>query len=115
MNYIARFTMDKQDLLKFCRYYKGEKENPFEGKDQTKANLWSCEKFWTEHSITEKGRKSLAEYIDDYASVGLALFEIHDDIPASYKAMLFNRYAKTAYSLADAVEPFKKLYKEYYK
>ena len=28
---------DNSTLLKSCRYYKGEDENPFEGKDQNKV------------------------------------------------------------------------------
>lgn len=107
--------MNKKDLLQFCRYYKGEASNPYDGKDQNKAMLWDYERFWIEQNFSESGRKLLAEYLDEYASVGLSLFEMQDDTPATLKALLFNRYAKTAYSMADAVEPFKKFYQKYYK
>lgn len=31
--------MKESDLLQYCRYYKGERENPYEGKDQNKMML----------------------------------------------------------------------------
>lgn len=108
--------MNKKDLLQFCRYYKGEASNPFEGKDQNKASLWDYERFWIEQNFTDSGRNTLAEYIGDYASVGLSLFEMQDDTPASLKALLFNRYCYwKSGSMADCVEPFKKFYHQYYK
>lgn len=106
---------NKKDLIQFCRYYKGEEENPYKGKDQNKAMLWGYEKAWISDNFSDNGKSILAEYIEDYASVGLALFEMHDDTPASLKALLFNRFAKTSYSIIDAVEPFKKFYHQYYK
>ena len=106
--------MTKKELLQFCRYYKGEKANTYEGKDQDKALFWDYERVWIEANYTESGREMLSEYIGDYASVGLALFEMQDDTPASLKALLFNRYAKSFYSVYDAVESFKKFYKDVY-
>lgn len=109
-----KMTMPEQGLPKFFRFYKGEKDNPFDGKDQNKAALWDCERSWNFDNMTNAGRQILTEYIGELASVGLAQFEKYDDIPVSYKALLFVRFAKTDYSLTDAVEPFKKLYAEYY-
>ena len=43
--------MDKKELLKFCRYYKGEKENPFEGKDQMKDLMWGYESKWVKFTM----------------------------------------------------------------
>ena len=107
--------MEKKDFIKFCRYYKGEKENPYDGIDQNKTMLWFYEKCWIDFNLSDNGRSTLADYIGDYSSVGLSLFETQDDTPASLKALLFNRYAKTANSMIEAVEPFKKFYKRYYK
>lgn len=107
--------MNKKDLLQFCRYYKGEASNPYDGKDQDKAMLWDYERFWIEQNFSESGRNILADYLDEYASIGLSLFEMRDDTPATLKALLFNRYAKSAYSMADAVDGFKKFYQKYYK
>lgn len=115
--------MENKDLLKFCRYYKGEKENPYDnegqgeeqGETQNKALLWQYERAWIEANFSEDGKNMLMGYISEYASVGLAMFELHDDIPVSYKALLFNRYARTAYSIIYAAESFKKFYHKYYK
>lgn len=107
--------MEKKDFIKFCRYYKGEKENPYDGIDQNKTMLWFYEKCWIDFNLSDNGRSTLADYIGDYSFVGLSLFEMQDDTPASLKALLFNRYAKTANSMIEAVEPFKKFYKRYYK
>lgn len=106
--------MKKKDYIKFCRYYKGEKENPYDGIDQNKMMLWFYEKCWIDFNLSDNGRSTLADYIGDYSSAGLSLFEMQDDTPASLKALLFNRYAKTANSMIEAVEPFKKFYKQYY-
>ena len=103
----------KNQTLKFCRYYRGEKENPFEGKDPDKAMLWFYEMSWV--SAWERGRtEDYDEMIGDYVGVGLGRFEPMDGIPVSLKALLFNRYAKTARSQVEAVEPFKRFYKKYY-
>lgn len=108
--------MKKEDLILFCRYYKGEKNNPYEEKYQDKASLWDYERFWIEHNFTEDGRYLLSEYINDYTSVGLALFEMQDDTPVSLKALLFNRYCHwRSGSMIECVEPFKDFYLKYYK
>lgn len=44
--------MKESDLLQYCRYYKGERKNPYEGKEQNKAMLWMYERAW----IHEIGR-----------------------------------------------------------
>lgn len=98
-------------LLKSCRYYRGEAENPFEGKDRNKAMLWFYERAW----LSDWGSRSLDEMIADYVGVGLAHFESKDGIPISLKALLFNRYAKMEQSMSDAVEPFKDFFRKYYK
>jgi hypothetical protein len=107
--------MEKKELLEFCRYYKGENINPFVNEDSNMLLLWHYEKSWIAHCLTENGSKTLVEYINEYTAVGLSTFEASDSIPLSYKAMLFNRYAKTYYSLISAVQSFKKFYLKYYK
>lgn len=111
--------MNKEDLLKFCRYYHGEKVNPFDGKDREKALLWLYERTWIQELLTaaknDKPSAMLSEYIDDYIGVGLKDFAKFDDTPVTLKAMLFNRYAKSTYSMRDAVDGFKDFYQKYYK
>ena len=49
--------MKESDLLQYCRYYKGERKNPYEGKEQNKAMLWMYERAW--RSSQEAMRMSL--------------------------------------------------------
>lgn len=96
--------------LRYCKYYKGEDNNPFEGTDQNRAMLWFYEMYWIKTYKTE----DFEEYLTVYSRVGLSQFEAQDSTPITLKALLFNRYAKTYYSILDAVEPFKDFYKKYY-
>ncbi len=108
--------MEKKDYLPFCRFYKGEEENPYnEDKDQNKAMLWFYEMYWVQDMIKGKNENSDFSILDEYVGVGLGLFEQFDGVPVTLKALLFNRYARTCNSLSDAIEPFKKFYKRYYK
>lgn len=102
--------MEKKDLLKLCRYYKGEDDCPF--KEQNKSTLWFYERAWVFDTLNNSN--SLSSAIEEYIRLGLGLFEQFDDIPLSLKALIFNRYARTSNSMTEAVEPFKKFYKEYY-
>lgn len=105
--------MTREYLLQFCRYYKGEDESPYEGIDQNKDMLWFYEKCWT-FDVVNGGDKMFVEMINEYSRVGLAMFSNHDNTPISLKALLFNRYAKGSWSMADAVEGFKRFYNKYY-
>ncbi len=57
---------------------------------------------------------SLAEYIGDFIGLGLGDFSNDDGVPLSLKALLFNRFAKSCYSMQSAVEPFMEFYRQYY-
>lgn len=106
--------MNKKDLLRFCRYYKGENASPHS--DMNRNLLFEYEKNWIEMNFTSEGKNMLAEYIDDYSHAGLSMFEIQDDTPASLKALLFNRYCHyNSGSMIECIEPFKKFYQKYYK
>lgn len=99
----------EEDLLKFCRYYHGEKDNPYEGNE---AMLWDYERVWVREMMKDN---SFSEYLSDYLIYGLRDFSKFDHTPITLKALLFNRYARGAYSMQDAVEGFKDFYKIYYK
>lgn len=101
----------KKELIKFCRLYKGEVSNPYKT-DSSKAIIWDYERAWLFESVKPSSPLLIAN-LEDYTSSGLALFNIHDGVPATLKATMFNRYAKTHYSLIDAVAPFKDFYKKY--
>lgn len=95
----------------FFRFYKGEYKNPYDSSQSNKAALWDCERYW----FIASAKLPESDYLSEYMAVGLSDFSDNDGVPVMYKALVFHRYAKTAYSLADAVEPFKKLYHTYYK
>ncbi|MDO4727353.1 MAG: hypothetical protein Q4A56_09125 [Porphyromonadaceae bacterium] len=101
----------KQELMKFCRLYKGEAYNPY-NTDQNKAAIWDYEWAWLFESLKPSSTLLIAN-LEDYTSSGLALFNIHDGVSATLKATLFNRYARTHYTLIDAIAPFKDFYKAY--
>ena len=93
-------------MFEFFRYFKGERENPFERVDQNKAALWFCEQGY---SITGDERGLIDEY-----RCYVKEFREDDGVPEGYKALLFNRYMKTAFSVVDAIPEFKAFYEEYY-
>ena len=41
-------------------------------------------------------------------------FREDDGVPEGYKALLFNRYMRTAYSVSDEIPAFKAFYEKYY-
>ena len=99
-----------EQLLKYCRYYKGEEQPLFE--ERNKVKLWYYERSWINDMSNNRDR--LSTVIEEYIQCGLGLFEQFDNTPLSLKAVLFNRYAQTNYSIRLSVEPFKKLYRKYY-
>lgn len=101
--------MTKEELINCCRYYNGTDERNF--KDSDKNMLAFYEKIWVHETLDNY---NFEDVIDDYNEVGLGSFQTNDGIPVTLKALLFNRYARTCYTTFDAVEPFKKFYKEYY-
>ena len=103
----------REELIRQCRYYKGEDKNLYEEEDNNKNMLWFYEYCWVE--IVLRGDIHLLDdCVGDYTAYGLGLFVMYDDTPVSLKALLFNRYAKGEYSMADAVEHFKRFYRKYY-
>lgn len=99
------FTAEQKKRLASCKYYKGEDDCPFKGGNR--SSLWSYERAWVIVGTPEV-------YRDEYTHAGLALFEIDDGMPIDYKALLFDRFARTYQSLADAVESFKSFYRRFY-
>ena len=99
-----------QELLQFCRYYKGEDKSP-----KAHSGLWEYEKAWLELNGSQEGKELLADYIDEYSRAGLSQFEAQDDTPASLKALLFYRFCYgSSGSMIENVEPFKWWYTEIY-
>lgn len=109
--------MKKEDLLKFCRYYHGEKTAPKKiTVSQNDTAFWETEKKWVE--LTCIGDDSLGNMLDEYLEAGLRDFSQTDDTPATLKAVLFNRYGYWlgGYGLKEDAKQFKTFYtKEYLK
>ena len=93
-------------MFEFFRYFKGERENPFKGVEQNKAMLWFYEQCY---SITGDDRAQIDEY-----RCYVKEFREDDGVPEGYKALLFNRYMKTAYSVSDEISAFKAFYEKRY-
>ena len=98
--------MDKKDLIKFCRYYHGEKECPYR-KEQSK-NIWALENFWVNRY--DSIRELLSKNLDEYLKAGLSTFNQTDDTPIMLKAFLFSRFCS---ELVD-VDNFKDWYNNVY-
>lgn len=81
----------REELIKQCRYYKGEEENPFEGNEnsQNAKMFWEYERGWVFSTLRGDTFEII---IDDYKWHGLDGFRADDGIPMSLKALLFNRY-----------------------
>lgn len=104
--------MNKDELLTYCRYYKGEKECPFT--NQNDIMFWDYERIWCEQ---QRMRNPIVhDMVRDYNLAGLASYEPYDGTPLSLKALLFNRYCHwSSGSPYDCTEGFKLFYEKTYK
>lgn len=101
--------MNKQDAIKFCRYYHGESECPF--KDDECSTLWKIERAWAER-MTTGNTEQIEEAVSEYVACGLGEFQMHDGVPISLKAVLFNRFCK--YEERIDLPAFKQFYLRFY-
>ena len=95
----------REELIKQCRYYKGEDESPWEGVDQDKDALWFYESCWA-RSGDDK------HMIDEYCYAGLATDSV--SIPLSLQALIFNRFARGYQSSQEAGKDFPAFLAQYY-
>ena len=100
-----------EDLIKYCRYYKGEEFCPEDISKDENESLWYYEQLWVKRDELrdEKGYNTTG-YID----YGLKDFNADDGVPITLKALLFNRYCHWSGGYGNDVEGFKKWYKKYY-
>lgn len=100
------------NLLRYCHYYKGGET--CQNQDPNAQMCWACEKYWVMQSnMAYKGENtSLGDLLDDYIRAGLRQFEEYDNVPATLKAVLFNRYCQNNDRID--IPGFKKFYLEYY-
>lgn len=80
--------MDKKDLLKFCRYYKGEDDCPF--KNSPQFYIWTIERDWiSEMGLEDVVSDRMSSALNRYITAGYTDFEKFDNTPITLKAMLF--------------------------
>ena len=99
--------MKREDAIKLCRYYHGERECPL--KEQDSIMFWEYERIWVDNTVSAD--LSFGDLLSDYLNAGLKDFEKFDDTPITLKALLFNRYEHWFYGDR---EGFKKWYKKKY-
>lgn len=81
-----RAELRKKELIKRCRYYKGEPENPFKNTD--KEMIWYYESCWVDQlSNSYKNAESFR-----WEAKGLKEFAEKYNIPLSLLGLFLNRY-----------------------
>ena len=105
--------MNKKDLLKFCRYYKGN-DNIKPSDPDTQA-FYRIEQMWVYLRVNKFDETSdiFSKVLSEYLLAGLREFEKYDDTPITLKALLFNRFIK--YNERVDIEGFKEWYYSYCK
>ena len=98
--------MEREELIAFCRRYKGEVRNP-----DPQDSVWRYERFWVEECV--KDCSDFGMQLEEYLRAGLRTFNMYDDTPATLKAVLFNRFMQQAEGMATA-EDFKRWYDRFY-
>lgn len=83
--------LNRDELLRCCRYYKGEKTNPFNS--GVPSFLWQTEHDWVEREVADAKTETLSEksveIMDEYCAAGLLDFEKSDDVWIGLKAALY--------------------------
>ncbi len=98
----------KEELIGFCRYYKGEEESPYQ--DEV-SFYWAVEMAWV--SFVENGN-SFSQMLPEYIASGLDEILI-DNIPRSLKATLFNRFCQySSGGLHHSSKEFQREYQRFY-
>lgn len=83
--------LNRDEVLGCCRYYKGEKINPFSS--GISSFLWQTEHDWVEREIVDAKTETLSrestEIMSEYRAAGLLDFEKSDDVWIGLKATLY--------------------------
>ena len=101
-----------EDLIKVCRYYKGEDKCPFDNSkgDNTPFMLWHGERAFVYMTIDNQSTSKMLKTYNYYVGDKLKC----DVYERYYNAVLFNMYCKTVWSTESAVTGFIKFNKQYY-
>lgn len=135
--------MDKeQELIKQCRYYNAEEQNPFvlelDKYEVDKSHLPPPECMHTEYQgISEEDLKKLQYSVNfweyerywvefqinnrehlksiekEYRQFVLPHFAIDDEVPVSLKALIFDRFAHWHSGYGNVIKDFKEWYSNY--
>ena len=101
-------------LLDSCKFYKGEEDCPFKPKyGDNRAAVWYCEQSWAQ-DMEQIGEDAFKHDLEDYKGYDVGKGLPDDGRPETLKARIFERYAKGAYSMADAASEFLDFYTEVY-
>jgi hypothetical protein len=101
--------MQMNDLIKQCRYYKGEEECPKSIKEKGMSSMWFYEQIWVEREELRDEREfNTLEYI----RAGLKVFNADDGTPLTLKSLLFNRC--THWSGGYGIESDSRNFKDWY-
>ena len=85
--------MTKEELIKQCRYFKGEAGNPYTGKDQDKSMFWDYERMWVEQGgVYEDPEVAQDKYLESPCIAKIKKEDAWWSVPVSLQILLFNRY-----------------------
>ena len=105
-----RNITSKEELIKICKFYKGEEECPFD-ETSDKRYIWNYERVWVDLVLYNKP-KSFELFLLEYSHAGLEDFSKDDGVPITLKAILFNRCLQHSDGMCSP-EEFKEVYKRY--
>ena len=102
-----------EDLLKYCRYYKGEKQLP----DNVHSMFWAIEWRWVNGKKQNPKLKDSDWYVmKDYINDGFENFSKDDGVPMLIKALLYEWFQKlVGFKREAAIKSFPKFYNDEYK
>ena len=91
----------KEELIKQCRYYKGEKECPFDGE---KGWFWDMERVYVSHDGEFDGEQDYYERIRG---------KKYTDMPFAMLIAMFTSWGKYTYDIANEIDNFYGLIDKY--
>lgn len=94
--------MEKKDLIKQCRYYKGQDKNP--NTDDELAWFWDMERVYVKSNGKFTGETEYYKRINGKEYKG---------IPFALLMVMFTSWGKTAYNIKDEIGSFYRLIDEY--
>ena len=99
--------MEREDLLKNCKLYKGIDDNTFD--DINVKFIYSSEYTYVKQSIIDKN--AMDNFVKEYIRCGLEKFSFTDNVPIELKSTLFIKYEKY---VSPSISKFKNWYIENY-